>query len=124
MRKCSLKKFVLFLAFFVLFSTVHAAVDNGYETANGVPGTCPINADVLNDVFGGTGNGFAACNCTSYTAYRLRLNDVRRNGVLFDNTAWSGVAKWSHAYFWNDTERAGAAQCSLTRSTPKSCSRL
>ncbi len=93
------------MAFFVLFSTVHAAVDNGYETANGVPGTCPINADVLNDVFGGTGNGFAACNCTSYTAYRLRLNDVKdNNGNVFTNWGWMGNANlhFGNAGHWKD----------------------
>ena len=84
-----------FLALF-LFAQPHAYadVDVGYEAANNVPGTCPDHKNET-DVW-----GFAACNCTSYVAYRLRLNDVRRNGLLFTNTSW-GV-QWSDAWKWGD----------------------
>lgn len=98
MRRCSLKKSVLFLALFVPFLAVHAAVDNGYEVSNNIAGTCPVNKDVQPDAW-----GFAACNCTSYVAYRLNLNNVRLNGngVLFKND-WTGGVHFGYAYHWND----------------------
>lgn len=84
--------FLVLLIFVQL--TAYAEVDAGYEAANNVPGTCPDNYNET-DAW-----GFASCNCTSYVAYRLRLNDVKRNSVLFSNTGW-GVT-WSDAWKWGD----------------------
>ena len=81
-----------------LFAKVTLAdVDNGYENAKGISGICPTNKDVTPDSW-----NFAACNCTSYVAYRLNLN-----GLQFTNQ-YGGVPKWSHAMYWDDSDRAGA----------------
>lgn len=83
----------------------HAAVDSGYEADNGVPGICPDHKDEP-DGYG----GFGACNCTSYVAYRLRLNDVRLDGELFVNWNWGNTSiHWSDAKYWNDGNTAGTA---------------
>lgn len=86
--------------FLALVATlVYAAVDQGYENAKRASGqsnpTCPTNHG-LTDVW-----GFFTCECTSYVAYRLNLNDVRHNGVLFKNSWTSGVT-YSNAYNWNN----------------------
>lgn len=91
----------IFLGFFIYFANVEfilaIELDKGYELLKGVVGTCP---DVINKT---DARGFAACNCTSYVAYRLNLNRVN-----FSN--WYGqVDKWSDAHFWDDTDRAGKA---------------
>lgn len=98
-----LTKWGLALLLALLSTFVYAAVDQGYEDANGVPGTCPTNGSAYTDAW-----GFSACNCTSYVAYHLRLNNVRHNGVLFGNTAWSGI-QWSNANLWNDSTKLNNA---------------
>ena len=99
--KSPLTKWGLSLLLILLSTFVYAAVDQGYEDANGVPGVCPTNGSAYTDAW-----GFSACNCTSYVAYRLRLNDVKHNNVLFTNTAW-GV-QWSNAQYWSDSTKLNA----------------
>jgi surface antigen len=110
----SLKIWKLFIVLFLSFSVAHADVDAGYEAANGVPGTCPFGSSTP-DAFGGIDGqnrqlqGFYACNCTSYVAYRLRLNDVKlwKNQInaneLFVNHNWGNTdIHWSDAWKWGD----------------------
>lgn len=75
---CSLKMFSFAILVFEI-SVSFAGVDSGYE-ATISPKHCSADANT------GTLWGFYYCNCTSYVAYRLRLNDVRLDGELFDNT--------------------------------------
>lgn len=76
-----------------------AAVDAGYEAAKRPSGqsnpTCPTNPN-LADSWGFT---ISTCECVSYAAYRLNLNNVRRNNVLFGNDAWG--THFGYAYQWN-----------------------
>ena len=110
MKKCSLKKWGLLLALTLSSTVAFAAVDQGYEDANGVPGTCPTNNTTSTDVFGGTDSqghaltGFAACNCTSYAAYRLRLNDVKLDNEIFVNNNWGNTTlHFGNATNWNNS---------------------
>jgi hypothetical protein len=98
-EKCSLKKWCLFGIFALSLPIVaHAAVDAGYEAAIS-PKACPgsKNQDAS--------WGFAACNCTSYVAYRLRLNNVYINGALFDDYH----IQWGNGGTWNDSTKLSAA---------------
>ena len=110
----SLKIWSLFAMLSLLFSAAYADVDAGYEAANGVPGTCPSGSNTP-DAFGGIDSqnnqlqGFYACNCTSYVAYRLRLNDVKLHknqtgsDELFVNHNWGNTTiNWSDAWKWGD----------------------
>lgn len=94
---CSFKRWNLVLFLLFMTSVATAEVDSGYEAANNIDGTCPTNANKQPDAW-----GFAACNCTSYVAYRLNWNNVQHNGVPFGNTAWVGAPKWGNAGLWNN----------------------
>lgn len=89
--------FAALLLFFLPW--VHAQVDQGYEDAKRAPGqsnpTCPTSPN-LADSWGFT---VSTCECTSYVAYRLNLNEVKHGGVLFKNNWTSGV-HFGHAYNW------------------------
>lgn len=74
---------------------VYADVDAGYEAAKG-SGQCPANAGVDGPW------GFSLCNCTSYVAYRLRLNNVKRDNELFDNTWGNNKIYFGNATNWNN----------------------
>lgn len=80
----------------VVALAAYATGDAGYEAAKRPSGssnpTCPSGGDLVDSW------GFIICNCTSYVAYRLRLNDVKHSGTLFHNTRW-GV-QWSDAHTW------------------------
>jgi surface antigen len=80
---------------------VLADLDSGYEQAKKISGLCsdPGVKDQMPDAW-----RFAACNCTSYVAYRLNLN-----GVKDFNNQYGGVPKWSDAHYWDDSDRAGRA---------------
>lgn len=119
MSLCSLKKWCLLLLLMSVHSMAFADADAGYEAAKGVSGTCPTNAN-QSDIFGDNNpnnsqsNGFAACNCTSYVAYRLRLNDVclerdnngacvnGSNGLFANYWGSSPTVHWGYAYEWGD----------------------
>jgi surface antigen len=102
--KSSLKRRLyipIFLSTLVVFcESSEADVDSGYESSKRVSGTCP-DGSVMNKT---DAWNFAACNCTSYVAYRLNLN-----GVKDFNNQYGGVLKWSDARYWDDSDRAGRA---------------
>ncbi len=100
MKSGSLKKYALFLFLILANSAAFAEVDAGYEGANEVPGTCPSHYNET-DAW-----GFAGCNCTSYVAYRLRINNVRidpgnQDSELFDNTWGSSKIRFGYAFEWS-----------------------
>lgn len=83
----------------IVGNVAHAAVDDGYEAANQVSGTCPQNADTTDKW------KFAACNCTSYVAYRLNMN-----GFKFDNQF--RVSRWGHGKDWDEAAEAAGVPMS------------
>ena len=80
---------------------VSAELDMGYEQTKKVGGLCP-------DIWTKEGKydgswGFAACNCTSYVAYRLNLNGVQFTNTYDSNGGEGGqVSSWSHAKNWSN----------------------
>lgn len=104
---CSLKIGGLFVVLPLAFSVAHADVDAGYEAAKRPSGsynpTCPKDYD-LSDSW-----GFYTCECTSYVAYRLRLNDVRLDGELFDDTWGNTHIHWGGGGKWNVQSKLDAA---------------
>lgn len=115
--RSSLTRWGLLLLLALVAPFVCAAVDSGYENAKnaamGWTTQCTAHADDTGP-WGGSLNGvpkggFAACNCTSYVAYRLRLNNVRHNGELFVNWGWGGTSvHWSHGGLWGDSTKLSA----------------
>ncbi len=110
-RSLTIKVPVLLLILTLFPFSVYAEVDSGYETANNISGICPTNADMQPDAW-----GFAACNCTSYVAYRLNLNNVRidpndQNSELFDNTWGSSKIHFGYAFEWS----GGAAKAGVRK---------
>jgi surface antigen len=82
----------------------YAEVDAGYEAAKG-GGSCPDEGTYTPPHYDPW--GFVRCNCTSYVAYRLRLNNVRidpnnQNSELFDNTWGPNSFYFGYARDWND----------------------
>jgi surface antigen len=104
--KGSLKICGLLVVVPLSFSIAHADVDAGYEAANG-NGQCPLNGNDHGPW------GFALCNCTSYVAYRLRLNNVRlgdgSKDDLFSNTWGNSHFSFGDAGAWNDSAKLSAA---------------
>ncbi len=79
------------------------------KTGNYLPGDRPVDPDpkVQGDEYYASAYGFAQCNCTDYVAYRLNWSGISfSNGYDGDGS----VSSWSHAYLWDDAERAGKAK--------------
>ena len=73
-----------------------AELDAGYERTKKVDGSCPSVKDQT-DAW-----SFAACNCTSYVAYRLNLNGVPFTNTYDGNGKEDGkVSSWSDAKNWS-----------------------
>lgn len=99
MKLSSLKRWCLLALLLILQPWVHAEYvpDAGYEAAkrSSTPNpTCPTNYDLPGSW------GFPTCECTSYAAYRLNLNNVQHNGVPFAND-WTSSVHFGYAHHWN-----------------------
>jgi hypothetical protein len=104
MKKCSLKKWYLLGIFAFLLSTMVRAddinhLDEGYEAAKG-SGSCPTEGTYVPYHYDPW--SFVKCNCTSYVAYRLRLNNVHDNNNVLFNNSW-GNTVWGNGGTWNGT---------------------
>lgn len=103
--RSSLTKWGLLLLLALVAPLVCAAVDAGYEAAKRPSGEsndqCSSEHHNLADSWGFM---ISTCECVSYAAYRLNLNNVRRNNVLFGNDAWG--THFGYAYQWNGAATA------------------
>ncbi|MFA9262670.1 MAG: CHAP domain-containing protein [Undibacterium sp.] len=115
MKRSSFKEWCFLALLLFLFPWAYAQVDAGYE-ADKRSGSTQCPNPTGSDRYGGInsqGNplgGFGICQCTSYVAYRLRLNNVKihKNQTnadeLFVNWNWGNTSiHWSDAYKWRDS---------------------